>query len=833
MTPVLHRPAATHNDLLRNAARLWHGPASPGLQVRLFRRRIICDAPPASVELWIAAESYYHLWVNGRYVTRGPIFHHGGWLPVARVDLGPHWRIGENVIAALVFTAGFPTHKVPTGRPGLWAALRVTDAGGRERWTVSDADWAVSDQVGWRRHTVRHGYALGPVEVLDAAAHAWGWESPDYDDAHWPRASVLPPSRHDPTPVEIDLPALAFDWAAAEHLIGAWSVGAEPAPLERGQSCELLGEWLQQEPWTPLVPSDGAAASWDRASGELRVRGLSPRRGVAAVLDFGRERVGNLCFNCTADTAGVVEVAWSEVLRDGRPEVTHKGTTYADRLLARGGTQRWDALQFTGLRYLVLILRGFTGEVRFTDIGVRTSTSVPRIHASFHGSDDRLNAIWKLCERTLRIATQETIIDCPSREQAPYLGDGHLVGKWLGLLNGDYRHWRYLIQLGFESQADDGLLRDAPLMPVRRSLIDYVLLTVVGVRDYVAATGDTQVGRQHLEGCRRAMGYFDRRLDATDLLTPSQVSGVRLEVEWDIAGPSRRTESLDPHLFIDHPGLGGHNVGEPGIERRGRNGALNALYALALRAMADLEEVVGSASHAAHRRATADRVCAAFAGSYWDAARGVFVDAVDADGRRFPQVSEQTNILAVMAGVPMPVPPRELLLRVLAADPAVCRCGPYFHAYLLPLMARLDLHAEALAIVRRRWGRMLDGGATSLWETFAGDCMDTWCHPWSAAPAPFLLREIVGLRINGRSAALALRPRCDLLPRAEGELPTWAGPVRLRWETHGNTVRLSGSHPESFEATLHPCDNGQPVRVTSPWQVEWAASRFPVTKEIA
>ncbi|HEX7010080.1 MAG TPA: alpha-L-rhamnosidase N-terminal domain-containing protein, partial [Phycisphaeraceae bacterium] len=676
-SPVKITPIAPPDDnaLLRRAFKLWLGPTGPGFQVRLFRKRITTTDQVRDVEMRVAAESYYHLWVNGCYVTRGPVFHHTAYLPVARLDLSPWWRQGENTVAVLVFTPGFPTHHVQTGEPGLWAAIRLRDAGGADHWIVSDHSWKATDRVGWRRYRVRHGWALGPVEVLDAAHHTWGWQEPDFDDTGWPEAEVVNVFSHpQPTPTEVDLPPLRFGWAQPQRLASVWSVSASAAPLEPDQSCEVLGEWLQQEPWT-LAASGDPIARWDQDANRLSVEGLTPQRGLAVVLDLGQEQVGHITFDCACESPGIVEIAWSEVMCNRRPLVVHKGTTYVDRLIAHPGEQRWEALQFTGLRYLVLILRGFQGSVRFSRIGIRTSTSVPKIDAHFECDDSRLNEIWHLCARTVCIGTQETVMDCPSREQAPYLGDGNLVGRWIGVFNHDYRHWRYLLRLGFDSQANDGLLRDAPLFPVQRALLDYVLLTVVAVRDYVEITGERNVGRELLDGCCRAIAYFDRRLGADGLLKAFQVPGVR-QAPWDIPGPPRRVASLDPHLFIDHPGLGGHNIGDAGIERRGRSGALNALYVLALEAIADLEAWVGQPDEAQRRRAVASRVRAAAGAAYWDARQRVFRDAIDDRGRPYPQVSEQTNVLAAMAELPGPASYADLILRVLAPDPDIARCGP-------------------------------------------------------------------------------------------------------------------------------------------------------------
>lgn len=815
------KATAQAGGILHGARKIWLGEHKPGLQARLFRRHIHSASPTASVQLYLTAESYYHLWVNGRYVTRGPIFHHTDILPVAKIDLSQWWKPGDNVVAILVFTPGFPTHKVMTGEPGLWAAVHETYETGETSWTLTDESWKVSDRVGWHQHVVRHGWALGPIEVLDASAHTWGWQDPSFDDNDWAPAQYADGSNGS-TQIQtiLDLPPLTIGWADAQDFLGAWRVGRDPAPLEPEQSCELIGEWIHREPWKPIPPDAPVSTSWDLSSGCLAVNGLENEYGLALVLDMGQERVGNIAFDFECESKGLVEVGWSEVIADGKPAMIHKDTAYVDRLLARPGRQRWDALQFTGLRYVVLILRGFKGSVRISGVGVRTSTSVPSLKADFISSDRRLNDIWNLCANTLCIGTQETIIDCPSREQAPYLGDGHLVGQWLGLLNGDYRHWRYLLQLGFGSQADDGLMRDAPLFPVRRSLIDYVLLTVMAVREYVHLTGEEDFGRNALDGCRRAVGYFDAQCGKDGMLTAFQFPGARL-VPWDVPGPPRRTPSLDPHLFIDHAGLGGHNVGDPGIERRGRSAALNAFYSLALESLSDLERQFGSPSEAVRRKQMAEQVRSAAAAAYWDDARGMFVDAVDEHGRRSEMASQQTNILAALAEWPCPHTPRELVRRVLRPKETNAQCGPYFYAYLLPLMHRLGMHTEALSLIREKWGPMLDAGATTLWETFCGDGHDTWCHPWAAIPAAFLTNHILGLNAcESGSKEVVLRPRYDLLPSAGGLIPTEAGPLELKWVVQGSVARLSGVVPPGMRGTLFTCDGGESVSVSSAWELD-------------
>ena len=796
-------PAAT-TDVLDGVGRIWLGPESPGPQTRIFRREVRTAEIPVEVRLHLFAESRFHLWVNGQYVQRGPCFHHPHRRPVARLDLLPFWLAGDNVIAVLVHVRNLATHNsVPSGEPGLTAKLTLRTADESERTVTTDGDWRALAQSPWLSDAPRRNWGLGHVEVFDAGAAPARWKERDYDDSAWPCAELCQPTTSIANLIwlEAPLPNLRASWAPAVEALSLEQAPAKPYELSASDSTTAFGEHLTDRPWAP-AEDIRLVGTLDAEGGGLRVEGLTPDRAVAIWTDLGRQNVGQILLDCRCETPGTIDVGWSERMLDGRPAPLLKGTTYADRILAPAGDVEWEQLNFSGARYVGLFLQGFTGAVTLRRLGMRATEPDMEWIGRFECEDDRLNEIWRLCARTLQIGTQEGLMDCPSREQAPYLGDGHPVARWIGLLTGDYRHWKHLITESFARQGEQGFVHSTPFTGARNILLDYLLLGVIATRDYLLRTGDRATVEAVLPHCRKVLEWFSRQRDERGLLALGMNHSPQ-DPPWEhrYEGGDRFATG-DTLIFIDHPGLGWHNQEDPGIDRRGMNTGINALYVVALQALADIEEALATGKADA-LRGWANQTAEATS-VFFNRGESAFTDGLR-DETPLAQISQQTNVWCLWADLLDGEDARRTLKRILRDDDAqLARCGPYFWCYFLPILARYGMHKTALGHIRRLWGRMIDGGATTLWETFSGDHLDTWCHPWAGAPVEFLLTEILGLdtlRLGASDGVL--QPRTDLLARAAGTVALPAGPASIRWE-HGDDgcVSLSGHLPDGVETNL-------------------------------
>ena len=136
---------------------VWSRAAPPGKQAYVaFRKGFTLAQVPASARLHLFADSRYILWVNGRYVLRGPCRFDPKWPEYDSVDVRPFLQSGSNVLVVLVHHYGPVVNgRILTHAPGLTARL---DIDGKETLST-DPTWRCSSRTAdlyrtiffWRR----------------------------------------------------------------------------------------------------------------------------------------------------------------------------------------------------------------------------------------------------------------------------------------------------------------------------------------------------------------------------------------------------------------------------------------------------------------------------------------------------------------------------------------------------------------------------------------------------------------------------------------------------------------------------------------------------------
>jgi hypothetical protein len=239
-----------------------------------------------------------------------------------------------------------------------------------------------------------------------------------------------------------------------------------------------------------------------------------------------------------------------------------------------------------------------------------------------------------------------------------------------------------------------------------------------------------------------------------------------------------------------------------GVGRNGEAGALNAQLAGAFRVGAELARAVGWARAAARLDARAAAIGRALNERHWDARRRVYVDMVDpVSGAQEAWTSQHaTAAIALWADAPegrvreslariaesqrltfTAAPPIAPTGATLEPEDGVVLANTFYSHFVYEALARHGGFANALRLMRERYGPMLARGATTLWESFEPTA--SLCHGFSATPTYQLSRRVLGVAPAAPGfAEIELAPDLADLDHAEGVVPTPHGDVEARLE---------------------------------------------------
>ncbi len=505
---------------------------------------------------------------------------------------------------------------------------------------------------------------------------------------------------------------------------------------------------------------------------------------VELCYDLGEQNIGYWNFSLFAPAGTVIDIAAIEYITPGG-RLQHTGVQYGNsmRYVCREGLNRYTSFMRRGGRYLFITLRRMTGPVRFQSLRLVESTYPVVADGEFHSSDLRLDRIYEMSQRTLKLCMEDTFTDCPLFEQTLWVGDARSEALFAMSAFGAYDLARRCIRLAGES------LESLPLVGCQvPSGWDAVIpvwsfMWEISLEDYYLETGD-------LDFIRSVWPMAVKNLENARAMLDPETGLFKAEM-WNLFDWSK-TDCNHPILIHNTLFLVG------AVDAGVRLGVL-------------LEE-----PKIEEWRLLRQQLVAALAKA-WDARKLSWPDSIHADGTASKDACVHTSMLAVLFdAAPVEVLP-EVRANVLSPRSELIRVGsPFAGFYLYQTLEKLGAGGEILASILRDYAPMLAGGASTVWETYANsldwledDSFPTrsHCHGWSASPLYFLPRLALGLipaEVGGRRFFVS--PRVDLLEYASGARPTVHGRIEVAWRREGNRVCIETRVPPGVEAEFRAND---------------------------
>ena len=493
--------------------------------------------------------------------------------------------------------------------------------------------------------------------------------------------------------------------------------------------------------------------------------------------DLGEQNCGYYSFELIAEAGVEVDIYGVEYIApDGRLQHTG-GNRNGMRYITKNGLNRFTSLKRRSGRYVFLTLRNQKAPVRIRCLSLIESTYPVDFAGSFSCSDARLERIWEISARTLKLCMEDSFTDCPLYEQTLWVGDARNESLFAYGVFGAHDLARRCITLTAQS-LDRFPFAGCQVPSCWETLLPaWSFLWGISVWDHYWHTGDVEF-----------------------------LASVWPDVLRNLKGTER---------FVNEAGLFSGpfwNLFDwAGIDQGQKTVLHNSMFMIgAIDAARRMAEVLGDPSHNEWLEALRGRLSGGV-NRLWDPAAGSYPDSVRDDGTISRSSCQHTSFLAMLYDILEPAQDEAALRNVLDPPERMVRVGsPFAMLYLYEALEKLGRQEEIIGLIYRHYLPMLESGATTVWESFptgttgsGGFPTRSHCHAWSSAPVYFLNRVLLGIRPTAAGGkAVEISPYVLGAEWARGATATILGPVQVSWSARDGVLAVEYSAPPGVTASF-------------------------------
>jgi len=750
-----------------------------------FRKHVQLPDKAKRARVRITADARYVLWVNGKFVGRGPARCFPEHQSYDEYDLAPFLKKGANWVAVLVHQFGKSNGQyVFRFRTGLLMDGEIRFTNSSKMQLRTDLSWQVREADWYERTHARISQHLGFQERYNGGSEPADWRNPAdvkkaLSDKQWrlpfyvgpvgcppwrgfePRG-LAPMTEYVVTPVAI-----------------VWGATGRNAPNVL-QADNLLHIWKSEKriPLMTIPQPDSKGWVLVKPSG---------RDYTALSFDFGWNHAAYARIEVREANGGeIIDSFYSPALQPSGTDPEPAGgfgTSYegmADRFIVGPGQSTFESFGIRGYRQHILVIRS-KQPIKIRVTARRTHHAVEN-RGQFTCSDERFNRIWTVSDLTLKAGMLDAFVDNNSREQAQWLHDGCVIGLAAWATYGDTTLWRRGLRQWGQSQAydPDGCLNSmAPMEPSFSEISDYSFAWVWSLADYYQITGDKSL----LDECAETVDRLVR----------------------DFVVPNLTRE----HLFISPEGHWMF-LDWSEIDMSPYNLMVNLMLLRAFRCGAEIGRICRKPKLASECTGRANQLQAAILKRFWSPrdkawhenstpsadVMKIFNPRLEKQdtcpwNRGWPWTkpawpyTRQSNALAVLLGLGTPQQQANAaacVARSVTPDQlAISTMSPMWLDKVLGALFQTGYDTEAIQALRDSYGCWVDQGAVGWGELWDADTT-THTQTYGVAVNWLLTSYILGVRPTRPGFTEAIfDPRPGNLTWAKGIVPTPQGDIRVSW----------------------------------------------------
>lgn len=501
--------------------------------------------------------------------------------------------------------------------------------------------------------------------------------------------------------------------------------------------------------------------------------------------DFGVELTATLAAAFKGNAGDVVEIRFGEELDDeGRVKFELRANcTYSDKITVSGGEDFLDYFDYKGFRYAEILgaPEGFSPNSVYAFV---RHYPVPEKCASFKSSSAEMNKIWDICAHGVKIGTQDTYYDCPTREKGGFVGDALITGLSHLILTGDTRIYKkFIIDCKNSSRYCPAIMAHLPTYNINIAA-DYSSLIPLFLKEFYTYTADKDFLVEMLPIAEGVWDYYSEFLNADGLL-------------MDVRHMDKVPEEMEP-ILIDWP----KNLRDGYDMEKSKHGVcttVNMFFYGFLKTLSELYRIIGNEKRSCELQALYEKMGSSLIRLAYDSDKGVFRDTTDSDHSAL-----HANALQLFYGLELPEGYERIKNLIMERR---LNCGVYFAYFVISGLYKVGYSKEAedllLGCDEHSWVNMLRSGATACMEAWGPEQKwnTSWCHPWSSSPIYFYTSEIMGIKANKPGMkSVSVSPKIPSgIDFIDMELPLPDGMLKASFKRVGEKMIYTASAPLAVE----------------------------------
>lgn len=409
----------------------------------LFRKKFFCDKDKKTT-IFISADDYYKLYINGRFVCQGPAPGYNFHYYYNEVDITDYLVNGENTLAVHTYYQGLINRVWVSGDDRHGLILDIEQDG--KVILSSDESFLMSLHTGFEQ-IGKCGYETQFMEKYISGTKEEGFEKPNFNDEYWENAVFKENTDYNLFPQESKM--LVFE-------------DIEPVSVDTEN--EIL-------------------------------------------IDFGKIYVGYLYAEAVGKKDDLIDIYYGQEL-DEKGDIRWNLRAYCDyheQWQLSGNEDRLNQFDYKSFRYVKLVI---PENCEISGIKMVSRHYPFELKAKPATDNPDLLKIWDLCVNSLKYGVQEVIQDCMEREKGNYLGDGCYTALAYTVLTGDASMFKKLMDDSFRSRFINKGLMTCAACSMMQEIAEYPLMVYYAMYYYYAFSGDKDYLAQHYDQMAEILDYY-------------------------------------------------------------------------------------------------------------------------------------------------------------------------------------------------------------------------------------------------------------------------------------------------------------------------------------